>query len=99
MFGGVQIECLTMKETVMIKSKHSLNNSRTSKRKILFLLEAFDKGGIEKVTLDIVNHLDPNKYDITMVHRIIVRKCVMNMLRRMKESRSYIKRTADCPFD
>ena len=66
MFGGVQIECLTMKETVMIKSKHSLNNSRTSKRKILFLLEAFDKGGIEKVTLDIVNHLDPNKYDITI---------------------------------
>lgn len=36
------------------------------KKKILFLLEAFDKGGIEKVTLDIVNHLDPEKYDITV---------------------------------
>lgn len=36
------------------------------KKKILFLLEAFDKGGIEKVTLDIVNHLDPDKYDITV---------------------------------
>lgn len=36
------------------------------KKKILFLLEAFDKGGIEKVTLDIVNHLDPQKYDITV---------------------------------
>lgn len=35
-------------------------------KKILFLLEAFDKGGIEKVTLDIVNNLDPNKYDITV---------------------------------
>lgn len=44
----------------------SSNDSHTSKRKILFLLEAFDKGGIEKVTLDIVNHLDPNKYDITI---------------------------------
>lgn len=36
------------------------------KKKILFLLEAFDKGGIEQVTLDIVNHLDPEKYDITI---------------------------------
>lgn len=36
------------------------------KTKVLFLLEAFDKGGIEKVTLDIVNHLDPEKYDITV---------------------------------
>ena len=44
----------------------SSNDSHASKRKILFLLEAFDKGGIEKVTLDIVNHLDPNKYDITI---------------------------------
>lgn len=36
------------------------------KKKVLFLLEGFDKGGIEKVTLDIVNNLDPNKYDITV---------------------------------
>jgi len=36
------------------------------KKKILFLLAAFDKGGIEKVTLDIVNNLDPEKYDITV---------------------------------
>lgn len=36
------------------------------KKKVLFLLEAFDKGGIEKVTLDIINHLDPSKYDITV---------------------------------
>ena len=36
------------------------------KKKVLFLLEAFDKGGIEQVTLDIVNNLDPEKYDITV---------------------------------
>ena len=36
------------------------------KKKVLFLLEAFDKGGIEKVTLDIVNNLDPEKYDSTV---------------------------------
>ena len=36
------------------------------KKKILFLLEAFDKGGIEKVTLDIVNNLDPEQYEITV---------------------------------
>lgn len=36
------------------------------KKKILFLLEAFDKGGIEQVTLDIVNHLDAERYDITV---------------------------------
>ncbi len=36
------------------------------KQKVLFLVEAFDKGGIEKVTLDIVNHLDPEAYDVTV---------------------------------
>ena len=36
------------------------------KKKVMFLLGAFDKGGIEKVTLDIVNNLDPEKYDITI---------------------------------
>lgn len=41
-------------------------DKRPVKKKILFLLEAFDKGGIEKVTLDIVNNLDPEKYDITV---------------------------------
>ncbi|MBR5126517.1 MAG: glycosyltransferase [Oscillospiraceae bacterium] len=38
----------------------------SKKTKVLFLLEGFDKGGIEKVTLDIVNGLDPEKYDITV---------------------------------
>lgn len=37
-----------------------------NKKKVMFLLAAFDKGGIEKVTLDIVNNLDPEKYDITI---------------------------------
>ena len=41
-------------------------DKQSVKKKVLFLLEAFDKGGIEKVTLDIVNHLDPEKYDITV---------------------------------
>ena len=41
-------------------------DTKPVKKKVLFLLEAFDKGGIEKVTLDIVNHLDPEKYDITV---------------------------------
>lgn len=36
------------------------------KKKVLFVLEAFDKGGIEKVTLDIINNLDSQKYDITV---------------------------------
>lgn len=39
------------------------------KKKILFFLEAFDHGGLEKVTLDLVNHLDPQKYDITVMQR------------------------------
>lgn len=43
------------------------NNEKFDRKiKVLFLLEAFDKGGIEQVTLDIVNNLDPNKYDITI---------------------------------
>ncbi len=41
-------------------------SAQHSKIKVLFLLEAFDKGGIEKVTLDIVNNLDHEKYDITV---------------------------------
>jgi len=42
------------------------DDGKTVKKKVLFLLEAFDKGGIEKVTLDIINNLDPEKYDITV---------------------------------
>ncbi|MFR5737750.1 MAG: glycosyltransferase [Coprococcus sp.] len=43
------------------------NSERVDRKiKVLFLLEAFDKGGIEQVTLDIVNNLNPNKYDITI---------------------------------
>lgn len=38
----------------------------SKKKRVLFLLEGFDKGGIEKVTLDIVNHLDPEQYDVTV---------------------------------
>ena len=41
-------------------------DTKSVKKKVLFLLEAFDKGGIEKVTLDIVNNLDPEEYDITV---------------------------------
>ncbi|MBR4960858.1 MAG: glycosyltransferase [Clostridia bacterium] len=41
-------------------------DNKPIKKKVLFLLEGFDKGGIEKVTLDIVNNLDPEKYDITV---------------------------------
>lgn len=52
----------------MEASARSMGNTggKPVKKKVLFLLEAFDKGGIEKVTLDIVNNLDPKQYDITV---------------------------------
>lgn len=34
------------------------------KKKILFLINSLRDGGAEKILVDIVNHLDPNKYDI-----------------------------------
>lgn len=37
------------------------------KKKVLFLTVAFDTGGTEKVTLDIINNLNPEKYDITLM--------------------------------
>ena len=36
------------------------------KKKVLFLIESFIVGGAEKVLIDIVNHLNPDKYDITL---------------------------------
>lgn len=36
------------------------------KKKVLFLIESFIVGGAEKVLIDIVNHLNSNKYDITV---------------------------------
>ncbi len=35
------------------------------KCKVLFLTVAFDTGGTEKATFDIITHLNPDKYDIT----------------------------------
>lgn len=37
------------------------------KKRILFLTVAFNTGGTEKVTYDIITHLDPEKYDITLM--------------------------------
>lgn len=42
---------------------------KVKKKKILFFLEALDHGGLEKVTLDLANHLNPEKYDITVMQR------------------------------
>lgn len=36
------------------------------KKKVLFLIESFIVGGAEKVLIDIVNNLNPEKYDITV---------------------------------
>ena len=37
------------------------------KRKVLFLTLCFDTGGTEKATFDIITHLPPEKYDITLM--------------------------------
>lgn len=37
------------------------------KKKVLFLLESFAGGGVEKVFIDLINHMDINKYDITVM--------------------------------
>ena len=37
------------------------------KRKVLFLTLCFDTGGTEKATFDIITHLNPEKYDITLM--------------------------------
>lgn len=37
------------------------------KKKILFLLESFAGGGVEKVFIDLINNIDINKYDITVM--------------------------------
>lgn len=36
------------------------------KKKIIFIIESFIVGGAEKMLIDIVNHLDPSLYDITV---------------------------------
>lgn len=36
------------------------------KKKIIFIIESFIVGGAEKMLIDIVNHLNPNVYDITV---------------------------------
>lgn len=44
------------------------------KKKILFLINTLRDGGAEKILVDIVNHLDPEKYDIEV--RLIYKKGV-----------------------
>lgn len=38
-----------------------------TKKKILFLIESFAGGGVEKVFVDLINNLDIKKYDITVI--------------------------------
>ncbi|WP_195953169.1 glycosyltransferase [Clostridium saudiense] len=37
------------------------------KKKILFLIESFAGGGVEKVFIDLINNMDINKYDVTVM--------------------------------
>ena len=37
------------------------------KKKILFLIECFAGGGVEKVFIDLINNMDISKYDITVM--------------------------------
>lgn len=37
------------------------------RKKILFLIESFAGGGVEKVFIDLINNIDINKYDITVM--------------------------------
>lgn len=37
------------------------------KKKVLFLVESFAGGGVEKVFVDLINHMDIEKYDITVM--------------------------------
>ena len=37
------------------------------KKRIAFIIDTLNKGGTEKATLDLVNSLDSNKYDITLI--------------------------------
>lgn len=37
------------------------------KKKILFLIESFAGGGVEKVFIDLINNMDINKYDVTVI--------------------------------
>ena len=39
------------------------------KKKILFYLDSLNKGGLDKVVLDFVNHMDYDKYDVTVMRR------------------------------
>ena len=42
-----------------------LNKKLMTKKKILFLIESFAGGGVEKVFVDLINNIDIKKYDIT----------------------------------
>lgn len=39
------------------------------KKRLLFYLDSLDKGGLDKVVMDVVNHMDFKKYDITVMTR------------------------------
>ena len=38
-------------------------------KKVLFYIDTLGKGGLDKVVLDVVNHMDFSKYDITVMRR------------------------------
>ena len=38
-------------------------------KKILFYIDTLGKGGLDKVVLDVVNHMDFSKYDVTVMRR------------------------------
>lgn len=46
---------------------YKLGEKIIMKKKILFLVESFGCGGVEKVFIDLINYMDVDKYDITVM--------------------------------
>ena len=40
---------------------------RKMKKRVMFMVESMMVGGAERVLINLVNSLDPNKYDITVI--------------------------------
>ena len=43
------------------------NMNSLKKKKIVFYIDALNRGGTEKATLDLINNLNYEKYDVTLI--------------------------------
>ena len=67
-----------------------IGKSENKKIRVAFFIEIFDKGGTEKATLDLINSLSTEKYDLTLIQFFAKGECSEQLKKHIRKRSNMI---------